>query len=77
MALRRPARDDLRSAPPALHERALAEGKVAPDANLLPRTRRELRKLFYHARPSLKLASRLYVILWRAKQFINRGIRGR
>ncbi len=60
-----------------LHERALAEGKVAPDANLLPRTRRELRKLFYHARPSLKLASRLYVILWRAKQFINRGIRGR
>lgn len=60
-----------------VYNRARAVGKVAADANFLPRTRRDLLALFYHHRLSLKLVGKLYIFAWRLKRFLAGGARGR
>jgi len=58
----------------AVLARAVAEGRVSPAANMLPRTRRELAPLFYHNRPSLRALSRFYVAAWRLKRLVGRAL---
>jgi len=56
------------------YEYAVAAGKVAPAARLLPRTVKELKVLFYHERPLLRWLTRAYVSAWRFKKALARAL---
>jgi radical SAM superfamily enzyme YgiQ (UPF0313 family) len=54
------------------YERAVAEGRIRADANLLPRTSAEMRNLFYHTSSVVKLLSWLYVFLRQFRRLLKK-----
>lgn len=58
-----------------LYELARAAGKLHRGMDLLPKTRRDLTRLFYHHNWYFKLLSRIYIILWRAKKWALRFLK--
>lgn len=57
-----------------LYEEVRRKGGIRPNANYLPRTRRELLDLFYHPSRALRAASRIYVLLWQGKKTVQRWL---